>query len=309
MALNPVDKLLAGYLGFVTLLILARDPFSDAGVWLLVMHALFVTMLFLFTRMREADRVGQALHTLYPIAMLLPLYAEIGFLNEQLGTEAVLRNDAVIQALEETLFGAQVSFTWIREFPSIFWSGFFHLAYFSYYPIVTVAPVVLVLRGRHRHAQSVLFATLLAFVICYVVFVLYPVGGPYYAFEHPTGPAREVWSARVVYWLLAGGSSFGAAFPSSHVAATVAATGTLWIVWRPLGAAFVLPALFLTIGTVYCQMHYGIDAAVGAIVGIGATVVVAKRASTLGVVANREGLYQEGHPTQAGWPSELSDSE
>ena len=183
------------------------------------------------------------------------------------------------------------------------------MAYFSYYPIVTIAPIVLALRGRHQHAQSVLFATLLAFVICYVVFVLYPVGGPYYAFEHPTGPVREVWSARLVYWLLARESSIGAAFPSSHVAATLAATGTLWIVWRPLGAAFALPALLLTIGTVYCQMHYGIDAAVGAVVGIGATVVVARRAPVLGVVSNRKDLYHEGHPTEAGRPSELSSSE
>ena len=309
MALNPVDKLLAGYLGFITLLIVARDPFSDAGVWMLVMHALFVTMLFLFTRVGEADRVGRALHTLYPIAMLLPLYSEIGLINEPLGTEVILRNDTVIQGLEEALFGAQVSFTWIREFPSIFWSGLFHLAYFSYYPIVTIPPIVLVLRGRHRHARSVLFATMLAFVICYVVFVLYPVGGPYYAFEHPTGPVREVWSARLVYRLLAGGSSIGAAFPSSHVAATLAATGTLWIVWRPLGAAFVLPALLLTIGTVYCQMHYGIDAVAGAIVAFGATVVVTKQALFLRVVSNREDLCHEGHPTEAGRPSELSNSD
>ncbi len=71
----------------------------------------------------------------------------------------------------------------------------------------------------------------------------------------------------------------------------------------------MVPALFLTIGTVYCQMHYGIDAAVGAIVGIGATGVVAKQASALGVVPNREDPYHEGHPTEAGRPSGLSNSE
>lgn len=279
MALNPVDKLLGGYLGFVTILILARGPSANGYGWLLVTHALFYTMLYLFTRLRETDRVGRALHTLYPIVMFLPLYAEIGILNAPLGVDAVMANDAVVQRWEGAIFGGQVSYTWIRESPSVFWSGLFHLAYFSYYPIVTVGPVLMVWQRRHQDARSVLFTTMLAFVVCYVTFVLYPVGGPNYAFEHPTGPVREVWSARLVYQLLAGGSSFGTAFPSSHVAATVAATGASWMVWRPLAAAFAVPAILLTIGTVYCQMHYGIDAASGAIVGIGATLVAARTRS------------------------------
>ena len=42
MALTAVDKLLAGYLGFLTLLIVARGPFADsANGWMLLMHALF----------------------------------------------------------------------------------------------------------------------------------------------------------------------------------------------------------------------------------------------------------------------------
>jgi len=276
VALNPVDKLLGGYLGFVTILILARGPFANGYGWLLVAHVLFYTMLYLFTRIRETDSVGRALHTLYPILMLLPLYTEIGVLNAPLGADTVMANDAVVQGWEGAIFGGQVSYTWIRESPSVFWSGLFHLAYFAYYPIVTVGPVLMVWRGRHQDAHFVLFTTLLAFVVCYVTFVLYPVGGPNYAFEHPTGPVREVWSAQLVYLLLAGASSFGTAFPSSHVAATLAATGASWMVWRPLAAAFVVPAILLAIGTVYCQMHYGIDVVSGALVGIGATVVAAR---------------------------------
>ncbi len=274
MALNPVDKLLAGYLGFVTLLILARGPFANsANGWMLLMHALFGAMLFLFTRLRETDRLGSALHALYPIVLLLPFYTQIGFFNAPLGTEAVLANDAVVQTWEEALFGGQISYTWIRESPSVFWSGLLHLAYASYYPIVTLGPIVLVLRGRHRDAQTVVLSTMLAFIPCYAIFVLYPVAGPYYAFDQPAGAVREVWSARLIYGLLAGGSSFGAAFPSSHVAATVASTLGLWRVWKALAASFAIPVALLVIGTVYCQMHYGVDVASGLVVGIGAAAV------------------------------------
>ena len=108
---------------------------------------------------------------------------------------------------------------------------------------------------------------MLAFVFCYAWFVLYPVAGPYYAFDAPVGPAREVWSARWVYAVLAGGSSFGTAFPSSHVAATIAATTALWWTWRALARWFTVPALLLTVATVYCQMHYAVDALAGVAVG------------------------------------------
>ena len=277
MALTAVDKLLAGYLGFVTLLIVSRGPFSDtANGWMLLMHALFGVMLYLFTRLRKTDRLGQAIHVLYPVIMLLPFYSEIGLLNAQIAPETVYAHDAVIQSWETLIFRGQVSFSWIRDHPSVFWSGVLHLAYFSYYPIVILGPVLLVLRRRRADARAVVFATMMAFVACYLFFVLYPVAGPNYAFAHPTGAVREVWSARLVYGVLAGGSSFGAAFPSSHVGASVAATVALWRVWKPVGIAFTLPLALLTVGTVYCQMHYGIDAIAGLVVGLMAPFVAGR---------------------------------
>lgn len=273
MALKPVDKLLAAYLAFVTVVIIIRGPFSNAANgWMLGMHVLFGVMLYLFTRLGDQDRLGITLHTLYPLALLLPLYSEIGLLNASLGSDVIFAHDAVIQDWEDAVFGSQISYTWIRNAPSVFWSGLLHLAYFSYYPIVTVGPVLLVLRRRLRDAQTVVLATMAAYVACYVVFVLFPVAGPNFAFDHPTGPVRNVWSARLVYRLLAGGSSFGTAFPSSHVAASLAATIALWRTWRPLAAIFTFPLILLVVATVYCQMHYGVDAGAGLLVGTMAAV-------------------------------------
>jgi membrane-associated phospholipid phosphatase len=277
MALNRVDKLLGGYLAFVTAVIVVRGPFDDiANAWMIAMHALFGVMLYLYTRLQETDRLGRALHILYPIVMLLPLYSQIGLLNAPLGTDAIFANDTVIQGWEDAVFGSQISYTWIRNQPSVFWSGLLHVAYFAYYPIVTVGPILLVLRGRPGDARAVMLATMIAYVACFAVFVLYPVAGPNYAFDHPTGPVREVWSARLVYNVLAGGSSFGAAFPSSHVAASLAATLALWRTWKPLAAVFTIPMILLVVATVYCQMHYGIDAGVGLLFGGLAVLAAAK---------------------------------
>jgi membrane-associated phospholipid phosphatase len=269
VAVRPVDKLLAGYLTIVTLLVLVRGGPTDPGDGsLLVLHALIGLLLFLFTRLDEAHTVGQFLWDLYPLLLIPFLYAEIGVLAEQLGRPAILAHDAIVQRWEEALFGSQVSYVWIREAPSVFWSTVLHLAYFSYYPIVFLGPFLLLARRERQRARKVMYTIVLAYLICYVVFILYPVAGPNWVWEHPTGPVRQVWSARLVYAILEGGSSIGAAFPSSHVAATIAATLALWHQWRSLALVFLVPAMLLVVATVYCQMHYVIDAVTGLMVGI-----------------------------------------
>jgi len=277
LALRPVDKLLAGYLGFATVAIITRGQLNAAPAWwMLVMHVLIMVLLVLFSRLRPSDRTGQVLHDLYPLILLLPFYAEIGFLNGSLEYNSVMANDAVVQRWESVVFGGQISYTWLRTYPSVFWSGTLHLAYLAYYPIVIAGPIVLAIRRKRESARTVILSTMIAFVICYVGFIAFPVGGPNYAFDHPSGPVRDVWSARFVYAVLAGGSSFGAAFPSSHVAATVAATIAMIRVWKPVGLTLILPCILLTVGTVYCQMHYGIDATSGLIVGVAAALIAGR---------------------------------
>lgn len=274
--LNPVDKWLAAYLAFVTVVILFRWPFAAADWWMLAMHLLVAALLTLFTRLDSTMKIGNVLHTLYPLTLIFPLYTQIGLLNDQLGEGVVLANDSLIQSIEAVIFGGQISYTWLRQYPSVFWSGVLHLAYLSYYAIITIGPVLLSARRRLGEATTVIHATMVAFVICYVWFILFPVAGPNWVFDHPTGPVREVWSARLVYSVLAGGSSYGAAFPSSHVAASLAATLTLLRVWRPLGLFVAVPCVLLIVATVYCQMHYGVDAAAGIVVGLGASLVATR---------------------------------
>lgn len=272
--MNPVDKLIALYVVFITLVIAARGLLSEPiNLWLVAAHGLIALLLYLFSRLEPSHHVGKIVHDLYPLILLWAFYSELGVLSLQIGIEETFARDAVIQTWEATIFGGQISYDWIRQSPSVFWSGLLHLAYALYYPIIVVGPIALVAMGRSDDARRVLLATMLAFVVCYVVFALYPVAGPNYTFDHPTGPVREVWSARFVYLLLEGGSAFGTAFPSSHVAATVAATVALFFVWRGMAYAVLLPTILLIVSTVYCQMHYGVDAAVGMAVGVVAGVL------------------------------------
>jgi membrane-associated phospholipid phosphatase len=273
VALNAVDRLLGLYLAFLTLVIVARGGVGGATGWLFAAHALFGILLVLFTRLRTGARVGRVLHDLYPLILVIGLYAEIGILNAAVDPSSILAADTRLQGWEEALFGAQLSYEWIRRAPSVFWSATLHVAYMGYFPIVAIGPLLLEARGQRERARWVLLVTMVAYVACYTVFALWPAAGPNYAFPHPTGPVRDVWSARATYGVLAQGSSFGAAFPSSHVAAAAAAVAALWRVWRPLSLILVLPASLLVIATVYCQMHYAVDALAGLAVAAAALAI------------------------------------
>ncbi len=273
MAVRPVDWLLGGYVAFVTGLVLIRGGVGTATPWILSAHLLFFLLLALFQHRRSHGRLGQTLHDLYPLILLMPFYTELGLLGMDRGVERILANDAVVQGWEYWLFGSQISYEWIRRSPSVLWSHVLHFSYLTYYPIVVVGPILLVMRGRRPEARQVLFVTMLAYVACYVVFLLFPVAGPNYAFSHPAGVVREPWSAKAVYGVLGSGSSIGTAFPSSHVAATIAAVLALWKEWKPLAVALTVPAGVLVVATVYCQMHYGIDALAGVGVAVAAAMV------------------------------------
>ncbi len=283
--LNSTDKLLVVYLAFLTVLVTARGMLTHGlGGYLVAMNVLVAIMLLLFARSTSEDRIASTLHVLYPVILLIPFYWQIGALGQAYGMDRAAVHDQVIQHWEAALFGGQVSYEWMRRSPSIFWSTILHAAYFFYYIIIVSTPIALVARGTPDAARRVIGSMMIAFVTCYVIFVLYPVGGPYYAFARPEGPVMEVWSARLVYWVLSGGSSFGAAFPSSHVAATVATVCALWFEWRRLAAWYVVPTILLTVGTVYCQMHYVLDATSGVLVGL--------LASACGVLTHRASAWR-----------------
>ena len=111
---------------------------------------------------------------------------------------------------------------------------------------------------------------LTTFPVCYAAFILFPVAGPYYELPRPEPGFLDNPPARLVYAVLARWSSYGAAFPSSHVAAAVAATWAGFEGSRRVGWLLLGPTLLLTVGVVYCQMHYGVDALAGLGVGLAA---------------------------------------
>lgn len=263
--LRPAEWLLLGYLGITTAVAIARWPgFPPAG-WVVVANLLYVALILLASH-PEQGRLGRVLRELYPILLLAALYPALDILN-RFGGVAV--QDPLVRGWELALFGSEVSRTWWQAAPSHFWSTVLHGAYFAYYPMIAAPLFLFISLGRAEAARRTAFWLVTTFLLCYLVFLAFPVAGPYYEFPRPSAAFLDNPAARLVYATLERGSAYGAAFPSSHVAATLVALAAAFRGSRKLGWVMVLPATLLTVGVVYCQMHYAVDALAGIATAVG----------------------------------------
>jgi membrane-associated phospholipid phosphatase len=180
--------------------------------------------------------------------------------------DAGFQNDLGIQRFEAWVFGSQVAYRWIREEPNVTLSWILHSCYLAYYPILYASPLGLWLVGRRDASRRTIFAVMVTFYLCYLVFLFFPVAGPRYAFDAANNAASNVGPARFAQWLLDRGDSWGAAFPSSHVAASVVATGMALRYWRTLGLVLLPFTAGLILAVVYGQFHYAVDALAGLVV-------------------------------------------
>lgn len=266
--LRPVEQMLLGYVGFTTVAGSFRLGAQPAIAGVLVANVLILILMALASR-PDLGRAGRILREVYPLILLAAFYPAIDILNS---FGAVSVHDLAVRRWEHLLFGGDISRTWWQSSPSVFWSTVLHAVYFAYYPIVSGPVVYFLATGRTDAARRTVLWLISAYLICYVAFVLFPVAGPYYEFPRPAGWFVDNWAARLVYGTLDQGSAYGAAFPSSHVAATLMAVAGAFAGSRALGWVLSGPAALLTVGVVYCQMHYAVDAIAG--VALSAVLVV-----------------------------------
>ncbi|MGH7606670.1 MAG: phosphatase PAP2 family protein [Gemmatimonadales bacterium] len=265
--LRGIDLATLGYVAVATGAVLLSFRGDDIPGWplLLMAHALLVWLVWLAPRARAAGPVGRFLGDWYPMLLLGALYGEIGVLTLDSG----FQNDLPIQRLEEWVFGSQVSYRWIRETVSPTLSWVLHACYVAYYAILYASPLGLWFVGRRDAARHTIFAVMVTFYLCYLAFLFFPVAGPRYAFDAAQNAAADVAPARFAAWLLDHGDSWGAAFPSSHVAASVVATGMALRYWRALGLVLLPFTGGLVLAVVYGQFHYAVDALAGLVVAAG----------------------------------------
>ncbi len=212
-----------------------------------------------YTRRDPDQRVTLVLALLaIPIA-----YAELPWLNQALASGY---RDPLVLTWERALTGFDPSRELAGRFPWLWLSEPLHLAYLSFYPAIYVPPMVLALRGRMREAITTVSGVLIAAVVCYLIFAVFPVQGPRYFGPPeglPDGPMR-----RLTLLILESRSSRGAAFPSSHMALMTAQAFVALRLQPKLGVLLTLGMLGVGLGAVYGGFHYAVDMAAGALVGV-----------------------------------------
>lgn len=287
-AARPACVLLAAYVA------LTLAPLARAGRTMLPAYAALLALA-VWGAARSVRRSNAAEHATgttlaawLPLAAVPLLYATVPAVAAALAGHATPgtaptpmhapMHDARVIAWEQALFGRWTGATGPAASPAIAlaarwphrWLGeLLHAGYLSYYLVIYLPPLLLWRARRHEAFAASVFTVLLAFVACYLVFVAFPVQGPWYSWPHP--PAVPDGLARgLVERLLTAGSSRGTAFPSSHVAVSVAQTLALAQVAPRLAAPTGAATLLLALGAMYGGFHYGVDVLAGTGVGVAA---------------------------------------
>lgn len=265
MRLTTAERAVIGYAMLAAVVSAVRAP-TYPNAWFSVgAHLLIVLLVVLVAEQARASGLVRRLRPALPLVLLIALYTLLDIVNL---AGNVRTWDREIQVVEQALTGGQPARDWWRTSPSVFWSTLLHAAYFAYYALIAVPALLILATGTAEERELFTTRVIVCFMLCYAVFALFPVSGPYYQFAQPSGAFIDNLPARLVYASLSGGSSFGAAFPSSHVAATVTCTVVMVRLRPRVGVWLVLPAVLLTVSVVYCAMHYAVDAVAGLALGL-----------------------------------------
>lgn len=261
-----MNRLFGGYLLLSGLALLGPHRPS---FWLplLAVHVLAAALAFRSRDGHRRLRHGWAewLRDLLPLLIMPLLYAELPILNQSLFGGRYF--DDVIIGWERMLFGLEPARAFARAAAWPWLSEPLHAAYLSYYLIIYVPPLLIGWRRGHDALRETVLALSLVFFAHYLFFVYFPVEGPRYRFPAPAGAIAEGPAYRIAHAVLEAGSSRGAAFPSSHVGVSVAATIMCWRWMRPVAPVAGVLTAGLAVGAVYGGFHYGIDVLAGALLG------------------------------------------
>ena len=237
---------------------------GSRGLLMAALHLVAAAGLLWFARVPvPRNRVLAFFRLFYPVAITPLFYTELATLNQMLFPGYF---DAAVQDWEAAIFGSQLSM--IADVPALankWLSEILHTGYFSYYFIMPVAAAGALAAAGARASHRVTTTTALAFYVSYLCFAVFPVGGPRYEFQAIGGAIADGPVYQLVHRLLEGGSSRGTAFPSSHVAVSMATWLATWGASRTLFWILAPFTISLALGTVYGRFHYGLDAAIGAL--------------------------------------------
>lgn len=172
--------------------------------------------------------------------------------------------DPALIKLEEAIFGCQPSLEWSRWWPWPWFHELMEFAYFSYY-FLALAFVILAFKAGHytteerwEKVRDFVRDLGVVMLICYTCYTFFPAWGPKYF--RAGFIAVDGWIfTDIMLYIHNNGALLGAAFPSSHVAASMVPWWHTWKSFPEHRGWMTVIFLLLCMSTVYNRYHYVID--------------------------------------------------
>ena len=262
MNLNLTDKITIVYNLLVIIFVSVSWTKIDGYAYHLTFNLSVILLVLLLSLYRTRSHSIHLFHLWYPVFIYGLLYNQTGLINRVIIPHFL---DDFFLSLDIRIFGEFPGFLLHGGYGSGFWDEFFHVFYFSYYIAIPVTGLLLFRKDKDLFATYI-FQISYLFYFCFLIYILLPVEGPLkLRMDHyrETGLFRTI-----VDFIYAKGENPGAAFPSSHVAATtlVAWWGSKY--FPKLRVFYWCIVLFLSIATVYCMFHYAVDVFAGILLAI-----------------------------------------
>jgi membrane-associated phospholipid phosphatase len=276
-ALGTFEHVALGYLGLSSAMVAVYFRNLAHPARLVGANALVVALIFLLCRASAgfeerarrrgitfAARFWHFWRHWYPHLFFLFCFEELAYLVHLVNAEW---QDAKLIAFDHRVFGVHPS-VWLEQFATPLRNDLFQLAYLTYFVYLLVLGGILYYRRAWHAYWSVMTYSAVAYAIGYVIAALFPIESPWFAMagmwqgELHGGPFTATINFFEHY-----GRVHGAAFPSEHVAGSVA---VVWGAWRYRRWLFwvLLPTVTaMCLSTVWGRYHYVADILGGVVTG------------------------------------------
>jgi membrane-associated phospholipid phosphatase len=200
----------------------------------------------------------------YPHLFFLFCFEELGALMHLVRPHW---QDAKLIAFDHWLTGVHPSI-WLEQFATPARNEFMQFSYITYFLYLLALGGILYHRKDWQAYWSVMTYSAAAYAIGYLIAIFFPVESPWFAMAGAwQGDLRGGVFTAVINFIEHYGRVRGAAFPSEHVAGSVAA---LWGAWRHRRWLFWVmlpPAACMCVSTVWGRYHYVADVFGGLVTG------------------------------------------
>jgi membrane-associated phospholipid phosphatase len=264
-ALTFVDKLY--FVWFIGLTALILPFHSRIAGWqnYVIVHVIALSIVIWLALAVERSATARFLHDWYPLAFFIVCFEETARLSFLIVDSW---RDPYILHFEAWAFGTPPT-VWLDYFASRPFTELMEVGYFSYFLLLMIVGGSLYNRPGKSEFRQVMTASVLAYMVCYVFFILFPTEGPAHTLAHLH--TTKLYGGPF-HWLVLLIQNYagvhGNAFPSSHVAEGMV---TLIFAWRyrpKLGAVLTPFVFLLCCGAVYDRYHYASDVIAGLGVGV-----------------------------------------